>query len=86
MRISPDQYLSLPLRAHEVLRGVPLYDVSVVDLPGGGSGRTLADIRVIEQATPPSRLANTLYALRRFLGRRFGWDKERVAPEHAGRR
>jgi len=25
---------------HELLRDVPPYDVSVVDLPGGGSGRT----------------------------------------------
>ena len=27
---------------------VPLYDVSSVDLPGGGSGRTIADIRTLD--------------------------------------
>jgi len=32
MRASPAEYLSLKLRAHELLRGVPLYDVSVTDL------------------------------------------------------
>lgn len=83
MRISPEEYSSLRLRTHEFLRGVPLYDVSAVDLPGGGSGRTLADVRVIEQAAAPSRVANALYALRRFLGRLFGWDKERMAPQRS---
>ena len=64
-----------------MLRDVPLYDVSAVDLPGGGSGRTLADIRSIEQSAAQSRIANGLYALRRFAGRLFGWDKEPVAGE-----
>src|SRR4029077_8428247 len=40
-----------PLRGHELLRDVPLYDVSSVDLPGGGSGRTVADIRALESET-----------------------------------
>lgn len=40
MRASPTEYLSLRLRAHELLHDVPLYDVSVVDLPGGGAGRS----------------------------------------------
>jgi hypothetical protein len=33
MRASPAEYLRLNLRAHDLLRGVPLYDVSIVDLP-----------------------------------------------------
>ena len=41
MRASPAEYLSLKLRAHELLRGVPLYDVTVMDLPGGGAGAFL---------------------------------------------
>jgi hypothetical protein len=36
MWASPAEYLRLDLRVHELLRDVPLYDVSVVDLPGGG--------------------------------------------------
>ena len=42
MRASAAEYRALPLRAHELLRDVPLYDVSSVDLlvayPGRGSG------------------------------------------------
>src|SRR5467141_3161975 len=41
MWASPVEYLRLDLRAHELLRDVPLYDVSVVDLPGGGDGRSV---------------------------------------------
>jgi hypothetical protein len=81
MRASAAEYRSLPLRAHEVLRDVPLYDVSFVDLPGGGSGRTVADIRALESETAPSHLATLLYGLRYFLGRVFGWDREPMRPE-----
>src|SRR5260221_6366421 len=40
MRASIDEYLALSLRAHGLLQHVPLYDVSAVNLPGGGDGRT----------------------------------------------
>jgi hypothetical protein len=83
MRVSPAEYLSLPLRAHELLRGVPLYDVTVVDLPGGGAGRSLADIRALEKVAAPSRIAVALYRLRRFLGRVFGWDLIPMRPEQS---
>lgn len=81
MRVSPAEYLSLPLRAHELLRAVPLHDVSVVDLPGGGAGRKVADIRALEAAAAPSRIANALYGVRHALGRVFGWDRVRMRPE-----
>jgi len=77
MRASPAEYLRLNLRAHELLRDVPLYDVSVVDLPGGGKGRSVADIRALESAAAPSRVANAIYGLRHFLGRVLGWDQMR---------
>jgi hypothetical protein len=82
-RVSPAEYLSLDLRAHELLRDVPIYDVTVVDLPGGGSGRTLADVRALERAAVPSRMARVLYWLRRFLGQVFGWDRIPVRPEES---
>jgi Protein of unknown function (DUF2867) len=82
-RVSPAEYLRLELRAHELLRGVPLYDVTVVDLPGGGPGRSLADIRALERAAAPSRIAITLFRLRRFLGRVFGWDRIAMRPEES---
>ena len=81
MRASAAEYRSLPLRAHELLRDVLLYDVSSVDLPGGGSGRTIADIRTLESATPPSHIATSIYGLRYLLGRVFGWDRQPMRPE-----
>jgi hypothetical protein len=81
VRVSPAEYLSLPLRAHELLRDVPLYDVSVVDLPGGGAGRSVADIRALDSAAPPSRIASAIYGVRHFLGRVFGWDRVQMGPK-----
>ena len=75
MRAAPGEYLNLRLRAHELLHDVPLYDVSVVDLPGGGTGRSVADIRALESAAAPSPIANALYGVRHVLGRVFGWDR-----------
>ena len=59
MRASAVEYRSLRLRGHELLRDVPLYDVSSVDLPGGGSGRTVADICALESATAPSHIGDS---------------------------
>ena len=81
MRASAVEYRSLHLRAHQLLHDVPLYDVSSVDLPGGGIGRTIADIRTLESATPQSHIATFLYGLRYLLGRVFGWDQ----PTRRGR-
>ena len=69
------------LRAHELLRDVRLYDVSAVDLPGGGAGRSIADIRALESSAAPSVIAKTLYGLRVFLGRIFRWDRDPIRPE-----
>jgi uncharacterized protein DUF2867 len=80
MRASPAEYLSLELRAHDLLRDAPLYDVWVVDLPGGGPGRSLADIRRLERAAPPSRVAKALYGVRRLMGRVLGWDRTQIRP------
>jgi hypothetical protein len=81
MWVSPAEYLRLDLRAHDLLRDVPLYDVSVVDLPGGGDGRSVADIRALESAAAPSRVANAIYGLRHFFGRIFGWDRVQMRTE-----
>jgi hypothetical protein len=83
MRIAPDEYLSLDLRAHDLLRGVPVYDVTVVDLPGGGDDRSLADIRALESTAPPSRGASALFGLRRLLGRALGWDRTPIRPDES---
>jgi len=80
MRASAAEYRSLHLRAHELLRDVPLYYVSSVDLPGGGNARTITEIRTFESATPPSHIATFIYGLRYRLGRVFGWDREPMRP------
>jgi hypothetical protein len=79
--VSPAEYLGLDLRVHDLLREVPLHDVSVVDLPGGGPGRTVADLRALEAGAPPSRVAVVLFGLRRLLGRLFGWDRAPTPPD-----
>ena len=83
MRASSAEYLSLRLRAHELLHDVPLYDVSVVDLPGGGAGRSVADIRALDAAAAPSHITNALYGVRHVLGRVLGWDRVRMRPEES---
>jgi hypothetical protein len=83
MRIPPAEYLSLPLRAHELLSDVPLYDVTVVDLPGGGAGRSLADVRALDSAAPSSPAVSALFGLRRFLGRALGWDRRPMRAEES---
>ena len=81
MRVSPAEYLSLRLRVHELLHDVPLYDVSVIDLPGGGTGRRVADIRALDASAAPSRIASVLYGVRHVLGRVFGWDRGPMRTE-----
>jgi hypothetical protein len=83
MRTSPAEYLALKLRAHELLHDVPIYDVSVIDLPGGGDGRSIRDIRALESTAAPSRVAKVLFGVRRFLGRTFGWDERAKWPEES---
>jgi hypothetical protein len=63
-----------------LLRHVPLYDVSVVDLPGGGDGRSLADVLHLQATTPRSPVERALHGVRHALGRAFGWDDVRLLP------
>ncbi|WP_437654736.1 DUF2867 domain-containing protein [Sorangium sp. So ce1182] len=77
MRISPQEFTDLDLEVHQVLRGVPLNDVSAVDLPGGGAARTIEDVRALLRPTgsgSSSALVRALFGLRGALGKLFGWD------------
>lgn len=87
MRIAPAEFLALDLEAHALLRDVPLRDVSIVDLPGGGSGRTIAEARrLLNRGRGRHPLhVRTLVGLRRFLGRIFDWDGEAPEPSYARR-
>jgi hypothetical protein len=98
-RVSPEPFLALPLEVHGLLADVPLHDVSVVELPGGGPDRTLADVRALMRAGEQRRVnpvVRFLFGLRRLLGRAFGWDTaaherpdlsylSRITPELASR-
>jgi hypothetical protein len=81
MRASPDEYLRLNLRTHELLRDVPLEDVWTIRLPGGGAGRTIQDLRAVltvgVQTAP--RIVKGLFGLRWRIGSLFGWDQGRPA-------
>jgi hypothetical protein len=77
MRTDPAEFLSMDLRVHTFLDDVPLHDVWVFHLRGGGEGRTLRDVwdAVSER---PRRMTNpvivALVGVRMALGWVFGWD------------
>ena len=81
MRVDPHEYRQVELRAHSLLADVPLHDVWAVDLEAGESDRNILDVRallsenLIRSANPVVKL---LFALRSWLGRLFGWDRESV--------
>ena len=98
-RVKAASFQSLPLEAHAVLAGVPLQDVTMVELPGGGAGRSVADVRALLPRGPAAaggRLTRALFALRGFMGRLLRWDTradrragdsfESRVPEHVARR
>ena len=83
MRADPSEFSKIDLRCHSLLFDVPLHDVWVVPLTGGGPNRTMRDVYAISPfARVPSTnvLVRGLFALRRVLGRRFRWDEQRHDP------
>jgi len=47
MRVAASEFQNLDLWSHSFLRDVPLHDAFAIDLPGGGEGRTMSDIRAL---------------------------------------
>jgi len=83
MRVDVAQFRKLPLEVHAILENVPLKDVSAVDLPGGGPGQTLSDVRALISTGDllgANPVARALFAFRLWLGRVFGWDRPRHDP------
>ncbi len=79
MRVAPEEYARLDLRAHSLLAGVPLHDVWAIDLPGGGPGRTVLELNALfagENLRKVSAPVRFLFGLRAALGRAFGWDRD----------
>ena len=78
MRVSREEWNSLDLRTHELLKGVPLHDVWAVDLPYGPKNLALLDLKDIlsEQVIGSSPIVHFLVGFRKLLGQIFGWEKE----------
>ena len=79
MRAEPSEFLRLELRCHSVLADVRLHDVWKITLLGGGPDRTMSDIRALAslRGSSPNLAVRGLFAFRRALGRRVGWDQQR---------
>ena len=67
MRAPTEEFRRLDLRVHALLADVPLRDVHVVELHGGGAGRTLADVKAAvpdEKLMRANPLVRALFAIR----------------------
>ena len=74
-RTSPAHaFQALDLRCHALLRDVPLHDVWVIELAGGGAGRTMRDVEAVSTTRQRSLPVRTLFAVRLALGRLFRLD------------
>jgi hypothetical protein len=73
------EYHRLTLRAHSLLRDVPVHDVWRVALPYRGSSRTMKDVRVVcdvaRQSQQLSLPVRALFGLRWSIGRLLRWDR-----------
>jgi hypothetical protein len=82
-RVDSAHFRRLDLRAHELLADVPLHDVWMVELPGGGLNRTLSDARAFmsaENLMSLNPVVRALFQLRAWLGRVFRWDSPTRTP------
>ncbi len=79
MRITAKEFEELDLRAHSLLADVPLHDVWMVELVGGGSGASMVDLRKLlafETFRDTNVAVRFLFALRGWLGGLLGWDRK----------
>jgi hypothetical protein len=77
LRAPPELFLSRPLRAHALLADVPLHDVWLIRLRGGGEGRRITDLLRLasfETIQDVSPIVAALFRLRGFMGRVFRWE------------
>jgi hypothetical protein len=85
-RISPREFLDLPLRVHSFLKDVPLHDVWAVDLPTGDKAINLCGfrdgVRTRGWKTIP-KTTKALLGLRIVLGRIFRLDAQTSAQKTA---
>jgi hypothetical protein len=83
MRIPTSEFQALGVEANLILADVPLRDVNVIDLPSGGAGRSIADIRALlapGDLTHANPVVRALFGLRHWLGILFRWDRAETFP------
>jgi len=80
MRIDLSEFRACPLRVHAFLHDVPLEDAWAIQLPGGGAGRTVQDLRAVMSAgrAAAPTVVQGLFQLRSRIGALFGWDHQRA--------
>jgi hypothetical protein len=81
MPITNDEFRQKPLSVHQFLTDVPLHDLWVIHLKGGGEGRTLQDLlRIVNfgDFENANRIVSGLFKLRWRIGRALGWDKKPI--------
>jgi len=83
-RSQPDEFEALPLRSIELTRDIPLHDVWMVELAGGGrcTIQAIADLLTPENLRTLPFPVRALFAIRAGAGRAFDLD----GPSHSGRR
>ena len=78
MRADTELFRRLPLRVHGFLHDVPLHDVWVARLRGGGAGRSVGDVLDLFQRRETLRagpFVSALFGLRTAVGRLLRWDR-----------
>ena len=78
MRADAEKFRRIPLRVHGFLHDVPLHDVWVVSLRGGGTGRSIADVLELLERRETLRagpVVTALFGVRAALGRLLRWDR-----------
>ena len=81
VQADPIEYRQLDLKVHSFLSDVELHDVWMAELEGGGPDRTIEDVRrcfTPQTATSANASVRTLFAIREWVGRLFGWDRDNV--------
>ncbi len=86
MMIEPAEFRNKELRVNSLLKDVPLVDVWVVSLPGGGAGRSILDLRSAltkRGRQPQGWIVRSLVFIRLTLGKVLGWDDEKLFDQSA---
>ncbi|CAN5765014.1 hypothetical protein BH24ACI3_BH24ACI3_08050 [soil metagenome] len=80
-----NKFEQLPLFANRFLAGVPLKSLYRLDLPGGSEGMTVLDIKEAvgfhTDQLEAGILTKSLFWLRGWIGRIFGWDEADALAE-----